>query len=46
MNDQGTTIYGRIAEAVGYIQQNSGEQTTPEHDAGKVQLSPTNFEKL
>ncbi|MCK9271420.1 MAG: bifunctional helix-turn-helix domain-containing protein/methylated-DNA--[protein]-cysteine S-methyltransferase [Bacteroidales bacterium] len=46
MNDQGTTIYGRIAEAVGYIQQNSGEQPTPEEVAGKVHLSPTDFEKL
>jgi AraC family transcriptional regulator of adaptative response/methylated-DNA-[protein]-cysteine methyltransferase len=46
MNDQGTTIYGRIAEAVGYLQQNFGEQPTLEEVAGKVHLSPVDFQRL
>ena len=46
MNDQGTTIYGRIAEAIEYLQQNFKEQPTPKEVAEKLHLSPADFEKL
>ncbi|NCA86531.1 MAG: methylated-DNA--[protein]-cysteine S-methyltransferase [Clostridia bacterium] len=46
MKEQGHVNYSRIAEAIGYIQQNFGEQPTLEEVAEKVHLNPTDLERL
>ena len=46
MEDQDQTNYSRIAEAIGYIQDNFRTQPSLEEIAGQVALSPFHFQRL
>lgn len=46
MNEQESINYTRIAEAIGYIQQNYTEQPSLDEIARKVHLSPFHFQRL
>ena len=46
MQEQDQTNYSRVAEAIGYIENNFRSQPSLEEIAAKVSLSPFHFQRL